>query len=88
MSDYIERLEREVARLKEKLKELKEKEKEVLVVAIEVGGDNGDGNVVVTEKSKGVALIIEDWDNATLPEGDEKGDPIPQRREYSPEDEV
>jgi len=43
-----------------------------LVVEIEVGGDHGDGNVEVVKKSKGVEVIIRDFDNATLDEKNRK----------------
>lgn len=53
-----------------------------LVVEIEVGGDHGDGNVVVVRKSKGVKVIIRDFDNAMLPENaDEQDIPEPEVRE-------
>jgi hypothetical protein len=59
------------------------------VVEIEVGGDHGDGNVEVIRKPKGVKLIIRDWDNAYIPEGDDPQDaPVPQEREWSANDEV
>jgi len=53
-------------------------------VIIEVGGENGDGNVVLVKKPKGVKVIIKDWDNAVLPEdADEQDAPVPEVREYA-----
>ena len=76
--NLILNLRNEIADLKKKLaKALKEKK-----VIIEVGGDHGDGNVELVRKSKGVKVIIKDWDNATLPKDDENTDPIPEIREY------
>ena len=52
-------------------------------VIIEVGGDNGDGNVELLHKPKGVKVIIKDWDNAYIPEdADDQDAPVPQIREY------
>jgi hypothetical protein len=59
----------------------KAKQKE-LVVEIEVGGDHGDGNVELIKKSKGVRVIIRDFDNARLDEENPDGDTIPQEREW------
>ena len=53
-----------------------------LVVEIEVGGDHGDGNVEVIRKSKGVQLIIRDFDNARLDEKNPDGDTIPATRNW------
>jgi len=59
------------------------KNKEVKEVIIEVGGDHGDGNVELIKKSKGVKVVIKDWDNAYLPEdADEQDAPVPEIREY------
>jgi hypothetical protein len=55
-----------------------------LVVEIEVGGDHGDGNVEVIRKSKGVRVIIRDFDNSYIPEeAGEGAEPVPQEREWS-----
>lgn len=61
----------------------KDNKNEDNVIIIEVGGDNGDGNVVLVKKPKGVKVIIKDWDNAYLEEdADEQDEPLPEIREY------
>ena len=58
-------------------------------VIIEVGGDHGDGNVEVVKKSKGVKVIIKDWDNAYIPEGADLQDaPLPHEREFEAKVEI
>lgn len=58
-------------------------------IIIEVGGDNGDGNVVLAKKPKGVRVIIRDWDNAFLPEGaDPQDEVVPEVREYEEDVEI
>lgn len=60
-----------------------------LLVVIEVGGDHGDGNVAVVHKSKGVKVIIRDFDNATLPEEIDMGsEMVPEEREYEADFEI
>lgn len=57
------------------------------IVVIEVGGDNGDGNVVVVQKPKGIKVIIKDWDNASIPEDNDSQDaPEPEITEYESKD--
>ena len=75
----IIKLQKEIESLKKQLKEAN-KEKKVI---IEVGGEHGDGNVELVEKSAGVSVIIKDWDNAYLPEGaDEQDEVVPEKREW------
>jgi hypothetical protein len=57
-----------------------EEPEEELHVEIEIGGDNGDGNVEVVSKDLGVHLIIKDHDNAEIP--DDKDEPEDQVREW------
>lgn len=57
-------------------------------VVIEVGGDHGDGNVELIQKSLGVRVIIKDFDNATLDPENPNGNTIPEVREYEPEVEI
>lgn len=59
------------------------------IVVIEIGGEHGDGNVELIQKSLGIRVIIKDWDNAYLPENaDEQDEPVPEIREWEPEVEV
>lgn len=59
----------------------KAKKQKELVVVIEIGGEHGDGIVELIRKSKGVKVIIRDFDNATL-DNDPQDEPIPQEREW------
>jgi len=56
------------------------------IVEIEVGGDHGDGIVEVVKKSKGVKVVIRDYDAAYYEEGqDLQESPTPATTEYASE---
>jgi len=55
-------------------------------VIIEVGGDNGDGNIAVVAKSMGIKLTIIDHDNSYI--DDESKELCPQHREWDENEQV
>ena len=64
-------------------------EKDIPEVVIEVGGDHGDGNVVLVKKPKGIRVVIIDFDNSVLPlDAAEQDEPEPQISTFDTKEEI